>query len=937
MTSDLIQYASVAGELAPNLFGRTDFEKYDSAWARATNWIVDYRGGLFTRPGSVFGDLVEWASGEAIKAFPFQFSPDTANTYLCLFGDDYIRFIQDNAYVLEDDITIASLANDSGDRVEFTSTSHGLNDDDWVKLSDFSTNSTFNTRTLKVDNATTDTFTLVDPITGNDLEVASVSTETGTVNRIYTVASPYGQEDLERLQGVQIRDTLRLTHPDYPIKNLTRSAHTSWAIADESLGTAIGTVTGLGNFSTDASDSFTYMWMVTAVNEDGEEGLPDFGFTGSMSNLGSRGDRVNFDWTEVTGAVHYNIYRSRGHQATNVLRSDVEVGYIGRSRSPQFTDNGITPDYTKKPPRNYNPFANGRIRYAVVNTPGSGYSYNDTITWPAGGSGAYGYVVTPTGGSGGVNQIDIWDGGKDYTGTTIDVASGSGADIDAVLSPATGNNPHCAAIFQQRQVYGATDEFPLRLFGSQPGYFSNFNFSDAAQDDDSYEFDIDAEQVSPLRHLIPTRGGILVFNEIGVWLVSGRSTTTALNASNAQSEIQNDIGATYVRPVYVDATIMYAAAYGQELRMLVYDDYNKVYGGQNVSLLSNHLFDADLTIEALTYAAVPFKVVHAVQNNGRLLSLTIDNVNNVYAVTPHWTEGYYRYATAVLENNEHKLYTFTERYINGNTVMFFERQAEREFTVIEDSFCVDAGLELGKTNPSGTLVPSTLTGSVTFTVTGATPFVTGDVGKIIRCGTGRAIITGYTSSSEVDATWQRDLEEVEPETSTPKKFASGDWAMDSLVSTLSGLWHLEGQAVSVLADGEVITGKTVSSGAISLTTPASRVVVGLGFDCIARTLPPSVGDLPIESRRKRTTGLGVRIHETVGLKYGKSLDNLYEMADREKNLGWYTENRLRSEMQQNIATQGWTVDDQMYLVQNTPRPAAILSVVRDVELGDDKQ
>ena len=140
---------------------------------------------------------------------------------MVLFTDDKTRFFQDNAYVLESDITIASVANSTGNDVEITTSgAHSYSDGDWVKLSGFTdaTTVSLNTRTCQVANKTATTFDIQDPITGSIIEIASVATDTGTVNRIYTVTSPYGQEELSELRTIQIRDTVRLTHPDYPVK-----------------------------------------------------------------------------------------------------------------------------------------------------------------------------------------------------------------------------------------------------------------------------------------------------------------------------------------------------------------------------------------------------------------------------------------------------------------------------------------------------------------------------------------------------------------------------------------------------------------------------------------------------------------------------------------------------------------------------------------------
>lgn len=940
MTADIIQYASVAGELANNLWGRTDFEKYDAGWAIAKNWLVDYRGGLISRGGFEFGDIIQWAKGERVKFIEFQFSPDTANTYNIILTDSICRFVQDNAYILETAVSIGSVANGTGNRITITANGHGFADGDWVKLSGFtdSTLTFLNGRTVEVANKTTNTFDIDDPADSSLITKASISTDTGSAYRIYTIASPYSSSDLERLQAVQIRDYVRLTHPDYPIKNLIRSGATSWAISDESIGRTIGKVTNLAEAAKSDSNGEACVWQVTAVNENGEEGLPDILITTNGPSLLTQEQAyLVLSWTAVSGAVKYNIYRSKIVSNSTYQFSDATVGYIGSAIGNRFADNGITADYTRQPPQADNPFANGRIRYVTVSAAGTNYDYDSTITWPAGGSNAYGFLVINGDGSQPIRGVIVLDGGEDYTGTTVTAADGSGATMTAVLSAASGNNPHCAALFQQRMIYGATDNYPLSIFGSQPGLLSNFDVSQIAVDDDAYAFELDSEKVAPIRHMLPVRGGLLLWNEIGTWLLYGRQSNV-LTANNAASDIQNSVGASYVRPLYVDSYVVYVSDEGQELRMLVYDDYSKVYGSRNVSQLSNHLFKPEKIITSSTYAPVPSQVVYATQDDGTLLSCTIDVDNGVYAVTRNYTRGYFRACLAIKEDKASRLYVAVEREINGNTVLYFERMVQRNFATLDNAFCVDAGLQLTKTAPSGTLTPSSLTGAVTFTVTGATPFVSGDVGKVLRCGSGKATISGYTSSTEIDGTWDTDLEETYPESSTPMNFASGDWWLDSPTDSPTGAWHLIGEAVTILADGVPVTDKTINSeGGLdsTLDTAASRIAIGTDFTCVAQTLPLTVGDATIEGRTKDILGIAVRMHESYGLKMGPDLSILSEIADRPSRL-WSEEPRLRSEMIYEPVESDWSPDAQTYFVQDSPRPATILSFIRDTDIGDDK-
>lgn len=57
---------------------------------------------------------------------------------------------------------------------------------------------------------------------------------------------------------------------------------------------------------------------------------------------------------------------------------------------------------------------------------------------------------------------------------------------------------------------------------------------------------------------------------------------------------------------------------------------------------------------------------------------------------------------------------------------------------------------------------------------------------------------------------------------------------------VSGLTHLEGQSVGVLADGNPVAGMVVKNGAITLSQPANNVHVGLLYQAQLQTLPPAL-------------------------------------------------------------------------------------------------
>lgn len=89
-------------------------------------------------------------------------------------------------------------------------------------------------------------------------------------------------------------------------------------------------------------------------------------------------------------------------------------------------------------------------------------------------------------------------------------------------------------------------------------------------------------------------------------------------------------------------------------------------------------------------------------------------------------------------------------------------------------------------------------------------------------------------------------------------------------SEITGLSHLEGRDVAVLADGNVIHGLTVENGKITLKHPASVVHVGLPYraelETLDLTLPRQDGTQ--QGRSARLISVSVRVEKTRGIKIG---------------------------------------------------------------------
>lgn len=84
--------------------------------------------------------------------------------------------------------------------------------------------------------------------------------------------------------------------------------------------------------------------------------------------------------------------------------------------------------------------------------------------------------------------------------------------------------------------------------------------------------------------------------------------------------------------------------------------------------------------------------------------------------------------------------------------------------------------------------------------------------------------------------------------------------------TWSGLDHLEGRTVNIVADGIVVTPQEVADGQIILDDPASLVEIGLPYTHIVEPLPPNVLAENGSGRAVRLVEAVFRVEETAALR-----------------------------------------------------------------------
>ena len=538
---------------------------------------------------------------------------------------------------------------------------------------------------------------------------------------------------------------------------------------------------------------------------------------------------------------------------------------------------------------------------------------------------------------------------------------GSGATATFTVGPETGTFPGVTTYFQQRQVYASSLNQPDTYWMSQPGLFNNMDSSIPVTDGDSITGTPWATQVNGIQFFQPMPGGLVTLTGKGAWQVNGGSQA-AITPSNQNAIPQAFNGCNnLVGPIAINYDILYVQEKGSIIRDLAYNFFVNIYTGTDLTVLSNHLF-IDKQIVQWAYAEEPYKLVWVVMSDGTMLCLTYLKEQDVYAWTRHDTNGLFVSVVSVTEPPVDAVYVITQRFVKGAWRYYSERMDDRLWTKVEDSFCVDAGVTSPQIFPNATLSPGAASGSGVSFAASSGVFNSGMVGQVIRVGGGVATITSFNNAANVTGTLTTPITEVLPNNTAniPVPAPPNTWSIAMATNTVTRLNHLEGQMVTVLADGSALGTFLVTNGQITITSPSppasptlySLFKVGLPYTCQVQTLyidHPEGGNTS-QNRRKTIHAVGLRCENTRGIKVGYDQPdastqpnfatvpwkNLSEVKDR--NMFALAGNAvpLFTGDYYKTITAGWSTKGQVAIQQDYPLPASILSIISYWNLGDDR-
>jgi len=435
-------------------------------------------------------------------------------------------------------------------------------------------------------------------------------------------------------------------------------------------------------------------------------------------------------------------------------------------------------------------------------------------------------------------------------------------------SQATGY-PGSVVFFQERLVFGYTDNQPQTIWMSCSGDYENFQptgetggtypVDATVADDNAITYTIASNKVNAIRWLDAASN--LVIGTAGAeWIAKQASTADPLSPTNIQVLQQTTYGSDAVPARRVGTATLFIQRSGRKVREMIYNFDVDSYIARDISILSEHLLRENNYTTDNAFQQEPDSVFWIVTNTGKLIGMTYLREQEIVGFHQHDFGGSFNSGSAVVESvavipnidqTGDQLYLIIKRTIGGNTKRYIE--------VIQNPF--------------------------------------------------------------------------EPSTGTDK---TDMWFVDSglrytgaATTTVTGLSHLNGQTVSVVADGAQRPNAVVSSGSITLSRSATDVIVGLPYTSIIKTLPFEGGGQSgtAQGKQARIHKVTLRLLNSLTFKHGVSLTDLDLKEFRQAGDPMDESPPLFTGDKSISLNQSYTTDTSYYIVQDLPYPLTVIAIM----------
>lgn len=386
-----------------------------------------------------------------------------------------------------------------------------------------------------------------------------------------------------------------------------------------------------------------------------------------------------------------------------------------------------------------------------------------------------------------------------------------------------GKYPMAGAFFRRRFAFMVDDNGIPKVCHSCSDDYNNFadkSFGEVTAEN-AFTVPVTSSQYNVGKWLCAS-DVLFVGTGTGEFYIDVASSNSPLAPDNVVIKQISSIGSARINPVKVGAHILFVTASGNSFRDIVYSYENDTYDPIDLSIYGKHLLQSGIV--DMEYQEYPDKIVWFALKDGRLAAMTFLAEQKVFAMHQHYLGGDVK-SLAVIpnpDNTQEDLWVEISRTVQN-----------KELRSIE---WMDNGIV--------TLYPE-------------------EIRNMHNLDEKEKAEMQYMKENAFFAdgalTWERKT--------------------GSTATKLTGLEHLEGKEVVIMADGAECERQIVSGGSIAINATANRVMAGLPIESayIPQTIyipgnnGSGIGDV------QRIDHVTLMLWRTLGGKIGKNFENLQDI------------------------------------------------------------
>ena len=747
-----------SGEIGPEVYSRTDIEKYKSALKTCRNGYPKPQGGWSNRAGTRM--VAATKNNGAARLVKFVFS--TTQAYQIEFGDEYCRFYKNRAQILSSSVP-------------------------------------------------------------------------------YEIVSPYAIKDVPALRFEYSGDTIYITHNNYQPRMLQRYGDTDW------------------RFTTYAPEDGPFL----DENTDVTSTLQASGMTGSIvinsadeifttGHVGALWKIVHYVQSQKVTHAFGSVSTGASISCFTTWRLITHGTWTGSFTVEKSIDGGSTwtalQSYSSA--NDFNANTSGTEDTSINLVP-----FLVRINFTAWTSGTANIdLSTDAFYQNGIVRISAFTNTKRVTATVIQTLASTSSTFtwsEGAWSDYRGW-PAMSRFFQDRLGFFCTIYQPMRWDFTQTSNYTSFRRNAISLlETDGISKLLNARQLNAINGIVGFKS-LLAFTSSATWSISS-GDGTSFTPNNNKQDVEEYIGSEGIDPVTIGNEAIFVQTHGKVVRNIVFQLAYNSFNGADINVLSRHLTN-DSKIVAMEYQKNPDSIVWMIKADGTMIGLTYLREQEVIAWHRHDTDGKIESISVIPGDGYDELWMIVSR----ETGRFVEVMEQRITDDVRLSYFVDCGVTIDSAlnisgidnnNPVRVHCPGHgLIDDDRATINNVVGMeeVNGYQYKVKRIDNNYFFIYDIISGDPIDGTEYSE-------------YVSGG-TMSQAFQAFAGLDWLEGQTVSILADGLVLPQQVVTDGVIDFGDEYYATVnVGLPYLSDLETL-----DIEVQGAREGTTqGRNVKCHAAV--------------------------------------------------------------------------